>query len=159
VAKQAADIILTDDNFSAIVNGIIEGRLMFENIKKLMAYVLIHAFPEVWGVFIYYVFGFPVGLTSLQVRLKTGNFFDPPPSRLTKMTKKVRLENVLLESICYPESGSRNRFHTSGERAIDSSHQITPIGIIVRKNFGFKIHEKITKIPLFWDCPRGRKNR
>lgn len=36
VAKQAADIVLVDDNFSSIVRAVEEGRLMFDNIKKLM---------------------------------------------------------------------------------------------------------------------------
>ncbi len=36
VAKQAADIVLTDDNFSSIVGAVEEGRLMFDNIKKLL---------------------------------------------------------------------------------------------------------------------------
>ena len=35
VAKQAADIILIDDNFSSIVKAVEEGRLMYENIKKV----------------------------------------------------------------------------------------------------------------------------
>jgi sodium/potassium-transporting ATPase subunit alpha len=34
VAKNAADIILLDDNFSSIVNGVAEGRRMFDNLKK-----------------------------------------------------------------------------------------------------------------------------
>ena len=40
VAKQAADVILLDDNFSSIVVGIEEGRLMFDNLKKCLFYVL-----------------------------------------------------------------------------------------------------------------------
>uniref|UniRef100_A0A914ENH7 Cation-transporting P-type ATPase C-terminal domain-containing protein n=1 Tax=Acrobeloides nanus TaxID=290746 RepID=A0A914ENH7_9BILA len=67
VAKQAADIILTDDNFASIVAAIQEGRLMFDNIKKLMSYILTHLVPEVWGILVHYCFGMPIGQTSLQI--------------------------------------------------------------------------------------------
>jgi sodium/potassium-transporting ATPase subunit alpha len=47
VAKQAADIVLMDDNFASIVRGVEEGRLMFDNIKKLLVYTMPHCFPQV----------------------------------------------------------------------------------------------------------------
>uniref|UniRef100_A0A914BV70 Cation-transporting P-type ATPase C-terminal domain-containing protein n=1 Tax=Acrobeloides nanus TaxID=290746 RepID=A0A914BV70_9BILA len=67
VAKQAADIILTDDNFSSIVKAIQEGRLMFDNIKKLMAYILTHTFPEIWAVMLNFCFGMPIATSSLMI--------------------------------------------------------------------------------------------
>ncbi|KAI6183429.1 Cation-ATPase-N domain-containing protein [Aphelenchoides bicaudatus] len=79
VAKQAADIVLVDDNFSSMVNlidfeiiffafrAVEEGRLMFDNIKKLMVYVLTHALPELWALFVHYLFGMPLGITTLQI--------------------------------------------------------------------------------------------
>ncbi|KAI1723202.1 e1-E2 ATPase domain-containing protein [Ditylenchus destructor] len=67
VAKQAADIVLTDDNFSSMVGSVREGRLMFDNIKKLMVYVLCHTFPELWGIIINFCFGMPIGTTSLII--------------------------------------------------------------------------------------------
>ncbi|KAF7632326.1 Cation_ATPase_N domain-containing protein [Meloidogyne graminicola] len=64
VAKQAADI---DDNFSSIVQAVKEGRTMYENIKKLLAYTMPHSFPEVWPIIINFCFGMPVGITALQI--------------------------------------------------------------------------------------------
>jgi sodium/potassium-transporting ATPase subunit alpha len=40
VAKNAADMLLLDDNFCSIVNGVEEGRLIFDNLKKSIAYTL-----------------------------------------------------------------------------------------------------------------------
>uniref|UniRef100_A0A914D2U3 Cation-transporting P-type ATPase C-terminal domain-containing protein n=1 Tax=Acrobeloides nanus TaxID=290746 RepID=A0A914D2U3_9BILA len=51
VAKQAADIVLTDDNFASIVGAVEEGRLMFENLKKLLGYTMCHTWPEVFHIF------------------------------------------------------------------------------------------------------------
>uniref|UniRef100_A0A915DZB5 Cation-transporting P-type ATPase C-terminal domain-containing protein n=1 Tax=Ditylenchus dipsaci TaxID=166011 RepID=A0A915DZB5_9BILA len=67
VAKEAADIVLVDDNFSSIVGAVEEGRLMFDNIKKLMIYILTHTFPEVWAIVINLWFGMPAGTTSLMI--------------------------------------------------------------------------------------------
>ncbi|KAL3081830.1 hypothetical protein niasHS_012772 [Heterodera schachtii] len=67
VSKQAADIVLVDDNFSSIFHAVEEGRVMFENIKKLLAYTMPHSFPEVWPVIINFCFGFPPGITALQI--------------------------------------------------------------------------------------------
>ncbi len=70
VAKQAADIILMDDNFASIVKGIEEGRLLYDNLKKTIAYTLTHLCPEIFPVILNFTIGFPVGLTSLQVRFE-----------------------------------------------------------------------------------------
>ena len=50
VAKNAADILLLDDNFTSIVKGITEGRLMFDNLKRSICYALGANPPEVWPV-------------------------------------------------------------------------------------------------------------
>merc|ERR1719259_168358 len=46
VSKQAADMILLDDNFASIVTGVEEGRLVFDNLKKSIAYTLTSNIPE-----------------------------------------------------------------------------------------------------------------
>ncbi|KAH7695126.1 Protein CATP-2, partial [Aphelenchoides avenae] len=67
VAKQASDIILMDDNFSSIVKGVEEGRLMYENLKKLLGYTMPHTFAEAWPVILNFCFGFPMGITAIQI--------------------------------------------------------------------------------------------
>lgn len=67
VAKQAADIVLMDDNFASIIAGIEEGRLLFDNLRKTIAYTLTHLWPEVYTIMLNFFLGFPMGLTPLQV--------------------------------------------------------------------------------------------
>jgi sodium/potassium-transporting ATPase subunit alpha len=54
VAKNAADMLLLDDNFSSIVNGVEEGRLIFDNLKKTIIYTLTHNIAEVFP-FIFFI--------------------------------------------------------------------------------------------------------
>ena len=46
VAKNAADMLLLDDDFSSIVNGVEEGRVIFDNLKKSITYTLSSNIPE-----------------------------------------------------------------------------------------------------------------
>ncbi|CAI5442197.1 unnamed protein product [Caenorhabditis angaria] len=79
VAKQAADIILLDDNFSSIVAGIEEGRLLFDNLRKTIAYTMTHMWPELVPVMLNFFFGFPLGLTPVQI-LSIDLITDVPPA-------------------------------------------------------------------------------
>ncbi|TMW69051.1 hypothetical protein Poli38472_001207 [Pythium oligandrum] len=67
VAREASDIVLMDDNFSSIVRGIEQGRVIYDNLKKTIAYTLTHLLPEIAPVAIQLAFGLPPGLTSLQI--------------------------------------------------------------------------------------------
>lgn len=46
VSKEAAAMILIDDNFASCVSGIEEGRLIFQNLKKSIRYTITHTMPE-----------------------------------------------------------------------------------------------------------------
>uniref|UniRef100_A0A0N5AYX4 Cation_ATPase_N domain-containing protein n=1 Tax=Syphacia muris TaxID=451379 RepID=A0A0N5AYX4_9BILA len=67
IAKQAADIILTDDNFASIVKGIKEGRLLFDNLRLSIAYTLAHLWPEIFPIVLHFSLGLPLGLSPLQI--------------------------------------------------------------------------------------------
>ena len=67
VAKETADIILLDDNFSTIVNAIEEGRTVYDNIRKFATYILASNVPEIVPFLGYGFLGIPLALTIPQV--------------------------------------------------------------------------------------------
>ncbi|MCI2173706.1 MAG: cation-transporting P-type ATPase [Atopobiaceae bacterium] len=69
VAKEAADMILTDDNFASIVSAIEEGRAVYANIRKFMLYILNSNVPEAVPSAVYLFSGgaVPLPLTTMQI--------------------------------------------------------------------------------------------
>ncbi len=67
VAKSASDIILTDDNFSSIINAIKEGRRQFDNIKKFVTYLLSSNTGEIIAIFANILLGGPLILLPVQI--------------------------------------------------------------------------------------------
>ncbi|MDD5028711.1 MAG: cation-transporting P-type ATPase, partial [Rhodoferax sp.] len=67
VAKEAADIILLDDNFASIVNAIEEGRAVFENLRKFLTYILSSNVPELVPYLAFMLFRIPLPLTVIQI--------------------------------------------------------------------------------------------
>jgi len=67
VAKETADLILLDNNFKTIVAAIEEGRIIFENIRKVVAYTLSNSFAEVLLVFGALLLGWPAPLLVAQI--------------------------------------------------------------------------------------------
>src|SRR5690606_37747528 len=65
VAKGAADIVLTDDNFSTIVAAVEQGRNIFQNIKKSILFLLSCNFGEITALFIAILLCLPAPLTAL----------------------------------------------------------------------------------------------
>ena len=67
IARESANIILTDDNFASIVKGIKEGRLTYSNIRKLVFFLTSTAFAEI-GIFILsMIFKLPLPFIALQL--------------------------------------------------------------------------------------------
>ena len=62
VSKEAADLVLTDDNFATIVAAVEEGRAVFDNIRKFLRYLLSSNAGEVLTVFFAVVLAGPLGL-------------------------------------------------------------------------------------------------
>lgn len=67
VSKEAADMILLDDNFASIVNGVEEGRLIFDNLKKSIAYTLTSNIPEITPFIAFVIVQLPLPLTTVLI--------------------------------------------------------------------------------------------
>jgi sodium/potassium-transporting ATPase subunit alpha len=67
VAKEAADMILLNDNFATIVDAIEEGRTVYENIKKFIIYIFAHLTPEAVPYILYALLKIPLPLTVMQI--------------------------------------------------------------------------------------------
>ncbi|KAK6027760.1 sodium/potassium-transporting ATPase subunit alpha-1 domain protein, partial [Ostertagia ostertagi] len=67
VSKQAADMILLNDNFASIVTGVEEGRLIFDNLKKSIAYTLTSNIPEIAPFMCYVLLGIPLPLSLVAI--------------------------------------------------------------------------------------------
>ena len=59
VAKEAADMVLLDDNFASIVSAVEEGRAVFQNIRKFLTYVLVHNVAELVPYLAFALFRIP----------------------------------------------------------------------------------------------------
>jgi Ca2+-transporting ATPase len=67
VAKETADLILLDNNFKTVVAAIEEGRIIFQNIRKVVAYTLSNSFAEVLTIFVAMLLGWPPPLLVAQI--------------------------------------------------------------------------------------------
>eukprot|EP00730_Choanoeca_flexa_P001989 TRINITY_DN10871_c0_g1_i1.p1 TRINITY_DN10871_c0_g1~~TRINITY_DN10871_c0_g1_i1.p1 ORF type:complete len:1130 (+),score=306.97 TRINITY_DN10871_c0_g1_i1:51-3440(+) len=67
VSKGAADMILLDDNFASIVKGVEEGRLIFDNLKKSIAYTLTSNIPEISPFLIFIIAQVPLPLSTIMI--------------------------------------------------------------------------------------------
>ena len=118
VSKQVADMVLLDDNFATIVRGVEEGRLIFDNISKIIQYTFTKNMTELTPFIVYILLNIPLGLgtiTILCVDLGTDIMpslslsYEYPESDI--MTRKPRdpvkdkMTNINLVSFCYGQTG------------------------------------------------------
>ncbi len=104
VAKEASDMILTDDNFTSIVNAVEEGRGIFDNIRKFVNYLLSSNLGEILVIFLATIMGMPLPLTAIQilwVNLVTDGLpavalsFDPREKGIMKQKPRKKGEGII----------------------------------------------------------------
>src|SRR5262249_26791001 len=105
VAKEAAQIILTDDNFSSVVAAIEEGRAVFENIKRFTAYVLNSNPQEMYPYILWILFpDIPLAMTVMGVLAvdvgtdlipAMGLGIEPPEQGIMERPPRQRGEKLL----------------------------------------------------------------
>jgi sodium/potassium-transporting ATPase subunit alpha len=69
VAKEAGQLILRHDDFNSIVAGIQEGRLIFENLKKCICYVLASNIPELIPFLLFIIIKIPLAIETIMILL------------------------------------------------------------------------------------------
>lgn len=89
VSKEAADMILTDDNFSSIVNAVEEGRTIYNNIRKVIAYLLACNIGEILLILVAMIIGLPNPLGAVQL-LAINLITDAFPAFALGMEKKEK---------------------------------------------------------------------
>jgi magnesium-transporting ATPase (P-type) len=67
ISKEAAEIVLTDDNFSSITAAVKEARTVYENLKKVILFILPNDAAEGFSVFLAILFGYTLPITPLQI--------------------------------------------------------------------------------------------
>ncbi len=114
VAREASDMILMDDNFATIIGAIKEGRTIFENIKKFVAYVLTSNIPEILPFIVFVALGLPLPLTViliLSIDLGTdllpalGLGSEKPESDVMTKKPRSRKERLLTKNLLFMSYG------------------------------------------------------
>jgi magnesium-transporting ATPase (P-type) len=112
VAREAATMVLTDDNFATIVAAVEAGRQVFDNVRKFILYIFAHATPEVVPFLVFALSGgaVPLPLTVLQIlaidlgteilpALALGR--EPAEPGLMERPPRARTEGVIERSLLY----------------------------------------------------------
>ena len=103
-ARGAADMVLTDDNFATIVAAVEEGRVIYDNVRKFIRYILASNVGEILVMFLGPVLGMPLPLLPLQilwVNLLTDGLpalalgVEPPEADLMRRPPRPPEESVL----------------------------------------------------------------
>ncbi|KAL4461657.1 hypothetical protein ABPG72_007592 [Tetrahymena utriculariae] len=139
VTKDAADMILLDDDFASIVSGVEEGRKIFDNLKKTFVYLLCSNIPEILPFLAFMIFSIPLPLSNIfMLCICVGTDIYPALSlgyeeaEIDIMTRRPREKNDHLISL-------KLMTHSYGLMGIMSMSCGFLAYFISLNHFGFKI--------------------
>lgn len=110
VSKGAADMVLTDDNFASIVAAVEEGRVIYDNIRKFVRYLLSSNVGEILVMFLALLLGWPIPLLAVQilwVNLVTDGLpaialgFEPGEAGVMKRKPRPPQESIFAHGLGY----------------------------------------------------------
>ena len=110
VAKEASDMVLTDDNFSSIVNAVEEGRGIYNSIKQFVQYTLSSNLGEILVIFMAILMGWPLPLIAIQIlwiNLLTDGLpglalgLDPHSKDIMKKPPREREEKIISRNVVH----------------------------------------------------------
>lgn len=143
VAKDSADMILLNDDFSAIILGIEEGRKIFDNLKKSIAYILASNIPEIIPFLLFIVIQIPIPLSTVLILcVDLGTDLFPGISMayeeseldiLTRLPRPKQEHLVTIKLISYAY------FHAGVIQAIGGMVAY----VLTMNDFGFKFSELV----------------
>lgn len=108
VAKSASEMVLADDNFATIVGAVREGRVIYENIKKSVYFLLSCNIGEIFGILLAILFQLPVPLLAIQilwVNLVTDSFpalalgMEPAEPGVMKRNPRRKEEGIFIKGM------------------------------------------------------------
>ena len=117
VAKECADLVIADDNFASIVSGVEEGRVAYQNIRKVIFLLISTGAAELVLFFLSLLFGLPLPLTAVQLlwlnlvtngiqdvalafEPREGNEMKRPPRKPSEaIFNRMMLERTILSAI------------------------------------------------------------
>lgn len=114
VAKEASDMVLMDDNFATIVSAIEEGRTIFDNIKKFIAYILTSNIPQILPFIAFVLLDIPLPLTVVLILLidlgtdllpALGLGAESPETDVMKKQPRRRSERLLSRNLLFMSYG------------------------------------------------------
>ena len=103
VCKEAADVILLDDNFSTILSAIEEGKCIFYNIRNFVRFQLSTSIAALMLISLSTIFDKPNPLNPMQI-LWINVIMDGPPGKIPQYSYIRKLQCITIRTLCSPKS-------------------------------------------------------